>query len=428
MGSRLSSIPGLRVRVARGATSRAVAATGGVNVLVTVIGSIGGVLLARGLGATRRGELVVAVQWSAVITMLASVGLATATCYFVARARDQAKSIVGTAVRLGAGAGFLIAPIGGFVIAPAVARTHDVETALRVAFAVSPFVIVGGAYTGALQALHAQAWNAARVTQPVVYLVGVMAFGLLHHLTLLTAVAGYAASLVLQAAVAALLSRQTLGRLGRIDPQSARDLYSYGSKVALSTLPQMVNVHIDQLVLSVLPMVTAAGLANYAVAVSLASLALPVAVASGPIAFPLISAARFEDERRRIERHAIAFTGVAAGGMIVLVAVSAPIVVSVLFGRGYARAVTCVWMLAPGALCLALTWTLSDVLRGRNLPLRVSAAEGLTATVTIAGLAALVPIFGIYGAAMTSSIAYGVTASALARWLRQARRDGERLQ
>jgi len=185
-------------------------------------------------------------------------------------------------------------------------------------------------------------------------------------------------------------------------------MYAYGSKVWLSTVPRFVNVSVDQLVLSVWPGVTAAELGNYVVAVSLSSLVLPVSQAFGSVAFPRIARAHSEADALRIERVSLAGAGVSATVIIAAVCALAPVLVPVVFGNGYQNSIAVLWLLAPGAVFLAMNQVLGDILQGRGRPLVISVAEGIGAVVTVVLLAALIPPFGIRGAAVASTVAYGV--------------------
>jgi Na+-driven multidrug efflux pump len=66
-----------------------------------------------------------------------------------------------------------------------------------------------------------------------------------------------------------------------------------------------------------------------------------------------------------------------------------------------------VWILAPGAVFLACGQVVGDLLRGKNLPLIVAKAQGLAAILTVILLLALLPMAGVAGAAIASTIAYG---------------------
>ena len=410
-----------RIEQLRQPTSRAVLTTSGANVAMAALGGLGGLVLARGLGPTDRGDLVVVVLWPTVLVVVGSLGVTAATTFFVAKDAENKAAITATATWCAAAIGSAIALVGAVALAPLIARNNEVHLALALSFLLAPILIVGPVLQAALRAVDFKLWNAARLVQPVVYLVLVVALFAAGRLTVLTATGGFAISVVAQLILGGVLARRRIGALKGASWEHVRQLYSYGPKVAISTLPDLVNVQLDQLVLSVLPAVTAARLGNYAVAVSMATLALPVAVAAGYVAFPLVAAADSEATRRRMERKALGFAAITAAGAAGLIALLAAAVVPVVFGDGYRPAVACVWLLAPGIVCLALGRVAGEILNGRNRPLRVAAAQTIGAVVTVVALAILVPSYGIKGAAATSSVAYFIVLVILLRGLQVAR-------
>jgi hypothetical protein len=56
-------------------------------------------------------------------------------------------------------------------------------------------------------------------------------------------------------------------------------------------------------------------------------------------------------------------------------------------------------------------------LRGRNRPIVVAWSQGLAAVFTVALLIALLPLVGVYGAAIASTVAYGIALAAMLRCL-----------
>jgi O-antigen/teichoic acid export membrane protein len=77
------------------------------------------------------------------------------------------------------------------------------------------------------------------------------------------------------------------------------------------------------------------------------------------------------------------------------------------------------WILTPGAIFLACGQVAGDLLRGRNHPAVVAWAQGLAAVFTVVLLVALLPIVGVYGAAIASTAAYGIALAAMLRSLRR---------
>lgn len=415
-----------RVGVLRRASTHVLMATSGVNALAALMGSVGGIVLAHSLGAADRGHLVTALLWPNVTAVLASLGITTASTYLVARERARAGIIAWTATCCGLCVGALVAGAGAIVLAPLIARTGEVRSALNLVFIGAPIFIAGGVLTSVLQAVDLNRWNAARSVQPCAYLALVAVLAAFGRLTVMVAAAAYLLSIAAQLAVTAGLVRGCVALdRGRWSWTDARSLYSYGPKVTISALPQIVNLRVDQLLLSVLPSISAGALGNYAVAVSMATLSLPIAVAAGSVAFPRVAEATRESTRRSIERRSLWFAVSAAGAASLLIALLAPLAVPRLFGAEFDSSVRCVWLLAPGAVCLALNRVLSDILRGRGRPLRVSGAEAAGAIVTAILLPGLVPTFGIFGAAAASSAAYATILVVMLRSLWGLRRMGQ---
>jgi O-antigen/teichoic acid export membrane protein len=204
-----------------------------------------------------------------------------------------------------------------------------------------------------------------------------------------------------------MLARREVGHYCRPELTLLRPLYTYGAKVWLAAVPVLLNVSVDQLVLSVWPGVTAAELANYVLAVSLSNLVLPVTQAFGTVAFPRIARAHGEADAQRIARWSLVGAAASAAVIIAVACALAPVLVPVVFGNGYRSSIVALWLLAPGAVFLAMNQVLAAILQGRGRPLFMSAAEGIGAVFTVALLAALIPRFGIRGAAVASTITYG---------------------
>jgi O-antigen/teichoic acid export membrane protein len=76
------------------------------------------------------------------------------------------------------------------------------------------------------------------------------------------------------------------------------------------------------------------------------------------------------------------------------------------------------WILTPGAVFLACGQVVGDLLRGRNHPTVVAWAQGLAAIFTVVLLIALLPIVGVYGAAIASTAAYGAALAVMLHSLR----------
>ena len=103
--------------------------------------------------------------------------------------------------------------------------------------------------------------------------------------------------------------------------------------------------------------------------------------------------------------------------MLVPLALVAYWLIPLVFGADYRGAVPLLWILTPGAVFLACGQVVGDLLRGRNQPTVVAWSQGLAAVFTVVMLLALLPLIGVAGAAIASTVAYGIALAAMLRSL-----------
>jgi O-antigen/teichoic acid export membrane protein len=213
---------------------------------------------------------------------------------------------------------------------------------------------------------------------------------------------------------------------GRAQVGLVRPLAAYGVAQIAALTPTSINAFLDQLVLS--QTVPSADLGRYAIAVSLTSLPVPLVAAIGNVAFPRLASQRaVTNSTYRLQRFAVLGSAGIAMGMLVPLAVVAHWLVPLVFGAGYAAAVPLLWILTPGAVFLSCGQVVGDLLRGRNRPIVVAWAQGLAAVFTVVLLVVLLPFVGVLGAAIASTVAYGVALVAMLHFLWRNEDDGVRM-
>lgn len=414
--------PRLLERVRRSALAAAIARTATANVLISVLGGAGGLLLARGLGPTVRGQLVIVTTWPTFVGLIAAWGLPQATCFLVSKRPNERATIVSTGVAMSLVIGSIIA-VAGWVLAPLISGDGGVITGLRVVFVLLPVYLMPGIWQAALQALDNRAWNRSRMVQPLFYFPAVFVLYISGRLTLLTGTAVFATSIALQALITGWMALRVAPLLGRPSISLLRPLVSYGSRSVAADAPWIVNARLDQVLLSLV--VPASALGSYAAAVSLSLLASPISTAFGYVAFPRIAGSLDEEAARRTERLAVLGSVSAAVAVLAPMAVGAHWLIPRIFGPSFSPAVVPFLILAPAAVIFVTNRVMGDLLRGHGHPGIPAIAEWVSAVATVALLAALVPSMGIVGAAIASLSAYSVSAVVLATGLvRRSRRAG----
>jgi O-antigen/teichoic acid export membrane protein len=406
----------LATTVRRPGAVRNIARTAGFNVAATGAAGLGGIILARVVGPAVRGDYAAITSWFGIALMVGGMGQPAALCFYVARDPLRAREYVATsrAMMLATGT---IALAAGLLLAPVLA--HGVPAVLlgyRIAFATSIVAFVGASYTFSLQARDLNRWNVVRVSQPVLSLIAIGALWRLGLLTLDNALIVLSGSMLLQLGWAYVGCRRTGLAPGHAQAALVRPLAAYGAAQIAALTPAALNRQLDQLVLS--QTVPSADLGRYAVAVSLTFLPLPFVAAIGNVAFPRLAAqSRATAATHRLQRLAVLGSAGFATAMLVPLAAVACWVVPLVYGASYRGAVPLLWILAPGAVFLACIQVVGDILRGRNRPIFVAWAEGLAAVVTVVLLLALLPVMGVTGAAVASTVAYGIALAVMLRYL-----------
>ncbi len=393
----------------------------------TVAAGIGGLLLARTLGPTIRGEYAAITAWFGLTLMVGGMGQPAAICFFVARDPLRARQYAATSRAMMVATGIL-ALSTGMLLAPILAHgNYNVTIGYRIAFGASILAFVGASYTFSLQARDLNKWNVVRLIQPVLSLTAIVALWSIHRLTLRNALVVLAITMLLQLAWAYRSCRLTGLAPGHVNIDLVRPLATYGIAQIAALTPAALNAQLDQLVLS--QTVAPADLGRYAIAVSLTLLPTPLVAAIGNVAFPRLAARSFvTDATRQLQLTALLASAGIASAILIPLAIVAYWMVPFVFGHGYIGAVPLLWILTPGAIFLACGQVVGDLLRGRNHPAVVAWAQGLAAIFTVILLLALLPLVGVAGAAIASTASYGIALVAMVRSLwrlpRHARGNG----
>ncbi|MGH3220389.1 MAG: oligosaccharide flippase family protein [Streptosporangiaceae bacterium] len=383
------------------------ARTAGFNVASVMAAALGGIIVARALGPEMRGEYAAVSAWFGLTLIVGSMGQPAALCFHVAHDPDNAASYVATSRTLMLITG-TAAMTAGMLFAPLLARGDtDLTAAYRIAFGTSIVAFVGSSYTASLQASNLRWWNTVRLSQPALSLAFLAVLWRLRLLTLTSALYVLAFTLLIQFGWAYYRCRSADLAPGRWQAALVRPLAGYGIAQIAALAPATLNAQLDQLILS--QVVPAAVLGRYAIAVTCTLLPIPLVAAIGYVAFPrLASRPSVDGLAHRMQWLGILCSGCAAAAALVPLALAAPWLIPLVFGPGYAGAVPLLWVLAPSGVFMACNQVTGDILRGRKRPLVVARAEGLAAIFTVVLLAALLPIVGVYGAAIASTVAYGV--------------------
>jgi O-antigen/teichoic acid export membrane protein len=196
----------------------------------------------------------------------------------------------------------------------------------------------------------------------------------------------------------------------RPDLYKVPSMLRYGLPCMMTGLPQMLNLRLDQMLMTALLPPRELGL--YVVAVSWSGAAGPVLNAVGVVMTPAVaSAADSNQGALRLVRGSRLTVTLAVILSLVFAAVT-PIAMLFLFGRRFTAAIPAALILVPAGGVLGVNLVLQEGLRGAGRPFAVLGAEIAGLAVTALALGLMLRPMGIMGAAIASLAGY-VTVNAV---------------
>jgi len=383
--------------------------------VIQLVQAVIGILLARILGPSDRGELAAVILWPTLMTTVGSLGLAQSATYHAAQASRLGR-LVGSTLAVVAVDSLALVAIG-WALLPLVLGGHDpsvVHDGQLFLTAYIPLLLLSMSMMSILNGSHRFAWfQGLRLIQIGVIVAGIVVLAATDSLTVGTGaavyVAGYGASSVVSLSV---VLRSLPGGV-RISGDSVRGLLSFGLKSQLSTSMWSLNERADQLVISAF--FSPASLGLYVVAVTLTSLTTLVGFSFALVALPLIARLEAIADRQRVARLVVSATLICATAVSVPIFAVEPTLIKLLFGNDFVGAADVGRVLLVAGIVFALNRVLEALLQAVGRPLESSIGEGLALAVTAGGLAVFLPTLGIMGAGITSFLAYFASSAFMVR-------------
>lgn len=389
--------------------------TAGTNVLLASLGVVTGILAARLLGPDGRGELAAIQLWPSFIGTVAMLGLPEALTYFCAREPAKAGQYLGSAMSLALLSSFVFVA-SGYAAMPVLlsGQSREVVEAARWYLLLVPLYALVGLPYHPLRGLHDFArWNLLRVLPALGWLAILLVawwVGPREPSTLAMTYLGVLAALFFP--VAAVVYDRVPGPYTP-DFQAWKSMMRYGLPCAATSVPQMLNYRLDQMVMAALLPPPSLGL--YVVAVSWAGALTPLLAALGSVLFPRVASERNADGQVAALAQGGRLAVLAACAIGIPLVLASPWGVPFLFGPEFAAAAPAASILVVASAVAGINLVLAEGLRGSGRPAAVLRAELAGIAVTLGALLTLLPRLGILGAALASLLGYSAVAIALVR-------------
>ena len=364
------------------------------------------IILARSLGPEGRGIYAVAVMTSAIISLLAQLGVGPANVYHLSKKLIDLDELIGHSTSLALLLGtscFLI--VLGSVVATGSSKVLGVGSAfVVVATAAVPFMLLTAFMQSLLQGgqrfVHFNVVILIQYAAPTFTLITML---LIFRDRTLGAVTSWTVSSAVTA-LCATYSVVPLTRLSlRLHRATLRSLLRFGLISYLGNVTSFVNYRFDVLIVNLFSGARQVGL--YSVGTALAEVVWFITNAAAVVLAPRVASADASEADRLTEAVA-RVVGLLTVSAAILLAIFAPLIVVLFFGSAFAESAWAVWLLLPGIVTFSISRILSMYLLGRNRLKVDLAAASVGLVVTLALDFALIPHFGFRGAAVASSIAY----------------------
>lgn len=369
------------------------------SILVFVLNIGTGVIMARLLGPTGRGELSAMMLWPALLAGVFTLGLRPALTYSLAAQRGQSPCLIMAALLLTFCTGLLAAGCGALVIPFGLADyPPQLVTFAQWAMLIVPVTLLLGSAKAVLQARgQFSLYNRNHYVPPLISLIALgtlAASGFLNPIT--AAIVMLTPPLPLLVANLVWIARTERPRF--CEPvRSARELLSYGLRSWGKDVVGTLATEVDRAVL--IALVSPAALGLYVVAKHLAKPMVALSSAVVAVLFPEASRVGTKDAVQLLGRAARLSLAVACA-LVLPLALAAPPLLQLLYGDAFAASAGPFRILLIDAVLLGFSSILMQAFMGSGRPGVVTVLLVLGLVMNAAGMLILVPVFGISGAAL----------------------------
>lgn len=364
-----------------------------------------GIMVARSLGPSGRGELAAILALVQTATWVFSLGSREAISFYHARDGESGARLIASWMLVTIPLGIL-AVIAGELILPVLfsAQTAEAIELARVYMLVVVVLLVGTVFNGILLGdQRFLAYNLVRWSMPVVTALGYVALLGSGAMSVPSALWINAAASVLATIAGAAICVNRHG-LGRLDPPLLRTTLAYGARAHGGLLAGFISARLDLLIIPAF--LSAASVGLYSVATNVGSI---IATLTGTIAIVVLPIASRDEKRSARTVIRTMHAALAIGGCIgLLMFVFAEVALVLVYGSAFEPASTALRILVPGEVLAAGAAILLSGLLAANRPLLSSLPSIPSALLTIGGLTIFLQSGGITAAAIVTSCAYSL--------------------
>jgi len=376
---------------------------------MSAAGLISGLIVARTLGPEGRGQFASIVLCPTMLATFGELGLGMAFAYFAGKNRESIPGLWTLAWVVSLLIGGVVSLAGVVILPSQLVLSELALVELRWNLLTVPIIMLAG-YLGylLLGAGCLVEFNLVRASSGICYLFGVAAVAFIGDSDIRLFTVAFILAQLVGCVLAIVFCVSRLHPTWHWNPQLFKPIFVYGAKTYASSLMAQANLRLDQLIMTIVVSPTQLGI--YVVAVAFAGMLNPVYGAVATVVLPRVtqSPSRLLGGKVAIRHLWLMFFG--SVPLTIVLCVMMPMLLPLLFGSDYQLSVLPAQVLVIAAFFQGCVTILGNSLRGLGSPGKTAISEGTGLVVTIGLLFALLPTWGITGAAIASLTAYSVVA------------------
>lgn len=379
------------------------------KVLYSLISLATGVITARILGPSGKGEYTIVLLLSSMVASLGSLNLGETAIYF----HNKKGTKLGTIIL--SNAVFILVSNSIYLLILIFLWKHDAlpwkEFSASFMFfscLLVPIILFQNHVVDILRCIRRyDAYNILLLLQPVIYLLFVILFVYFLNLYVIGAILSSSISFLFLIALGIIFIFHKSQIDLKCDSSYLKSGLAYGIKGHVGSVLQKFNLRLDQFIIT--PYWGSAMLGYYSVALILPELIWYIPDSIGVVTLPKIAGSNKNDAETittKSLRITLALTLAAIG---ILFVIAEPGVL-ILYGDAFRPAIRAIYFLLPGIFFMSISKILSKYFSGMGLPEINSYTSAISCAVTVILCIVLIPKYAIVGAAIASSSAYAIRA------------------
>lgn len=373
--------------------------------LVVVLGFLVSVLLARFFSVEELGIFNYIMSWIGIVLIVGTMGLTSTIAYYSARKRESEGTIISVSIygSLVMGVISLLIFYGIFKIFPAILKDVEVMVLWVGLLAIPGFLMLNFLRSYYLGIQKIRSYNMIDIANrviPVIAIIGALAvFGKTIKTVIAIQTCLYFIIIIYQLFNFSLKKRKSENSINKT---LVKRLFTLGFRPYLITLLSFLVLRIDVLFINFFEGMTGVGIYTIAVMVAEYILILPNII--GDLLFTYV--ANLKDQDFDITSKILRINSVVMFLIILGMALGGKIFLEIAFGVAYLESYRPFLYLLPGIYAFGLAMVITNDFSARGYPWFQTLVWIPALVINIVGNFYLIPIYGITGAAISSSLTY----------------------